>query len=108
MNQFDNALQYGQFYLSGEGFMKFVIDLVYTILYFFSNVFSFFSAPVYTLVESMLNDIGLSNYPFAEGILSFVENSFFGQINLLGFMFGTGLVLYLAVSLAKWLIDILP
>ena len=102
-----NGLDYAQFYLSGEGFLEVIVSLVYIILNAFSNIYAFFASPLIAPIESLFDNIGFDGI-IAEKILEFLRNSFLGEITLLGFMFGSGLALYLAITIAKWIIDILP
>jgi hypothetical protein len=102
-----NGLDYAQFYLSGEGFLEVIVSFVYIILNAFSNIYAFFASPVIAPIESLFDNIGFDGV-IADKILDLLRNSPLGEITLLGFMFGSGLALYLAITIAKWIIDILP
>lgn len=87
----------GQYYMNGDAFVNFILDFVYVILASFSAIWGFFTSPVGLVIEDVFDLIG-----FDADVSGLFEKLGLYDLSMLGFMFGSGLAIFLAISLIKW------
>lgn len=89
--------------MNGSYFLKFCIDFFYGLYDVAIDVFTFLTTPIGHHIEDLLSLIGLDI-----NLEPFLSKIGIYDISLIAFMFGSGLVIYLAIIFIKWLLSVLP
>lgn len=81
--------------------LRSLYDLFISLMSWSNLVLQFFITPIEKLKFNFIPDILVSP------LFSFLKNSGLGEMSLLNIMLGSGIIVFLIISLVKWFLDII-